>query len=423
MAPTENSNLSESSLSKSGSSKFDESKVKRDGDGQFARTASAKDQPKRDAGPTTVAGYQKMFDKVPVAQWGGGDVGISHLMPDGRRIWLYGDTVSGNNGFVHSTALVQTGGKLHVSQGGKQLLPNSGKDPADPSRELIHWIDGVKQGPTPNTLVVSSMQMSVGKANPWDFRKTREGQSKKALVKVDGAGNLTFVKWQGWGPVPQKNNPHLANDFQTVGPNHYTYGKVTHDIKLADGSKLTTTSQNWDDPMTNHLNPDGSLKYSDWAPLFGKTSASGELRMATPLDAFLEHHGVKGMKWGEHKARLSSVKLSGKYVPTKEQLKFAGKELSVGSIGPAAMLMGLGPPLSLALGVSVAVLRSPPVSSAIASSSKATANLMKEIGHTKVSAMKQARAAKPLAKNAAKKTAKKAKDAALDNLDNIIMLT
>lgn len=293
---------------KRGSGDFDESKVRRDGKGQFSKTGSRntqnseldpetglpivnspyvglnKENPrmadlkKEQPAPTTVAGYRKMFNDIPVAQWGGGDVGISHKMPDGRRVWLYGDTVSKNNGFVNSTALVQTGGKMHVSNGGKQLLPKGGADPTDPKRKLLYWIDGVKQGPTRNTLVVSSMQMSVGKESAWDFRKTRPEQSRQAIVKVDRQGNLNFVKWKGWGPVPQKNNPHLATDFEQVSPNHYTYGKVTHDIKLADGSYLTTTSQNWDDPFENHMNSNGSLKYRDWAPIIGSSSTSSKIK-------------------------------------------------------------------------------------------------------------------------------------------------
>lgn len=411
MAPTE-----DVALPKTGGSKFDESKVKRDGDGQFARSAS-RNQPKKDAGPTTVAGYEKMFDKVPVAQWGGGDVSISHKLPDGRRVWLYGDTLSKNNGFVHSTALVQTGNKLHVSRGGKQLLPNSGTDPADPKRELISWIDGVKQGPTRNTLIVSSMQMSVGKADAWDFRNTREGQSRQAIVKVDDTGNMKFVKWKGWAPTPTKNNPHLTNDFVTEGPNHYTYGTITHDIKLADGSKLTTRSQNWDNSFADHMNSDGSFRYRDWAPIFGKSTdlARKELRMATPLDDFLEHQGVKGMKWGVRKADSASASTRRPLSQdTKDKMAYVGKELGFGSIAPAAMLMGAGPPISIALGISIGVLRTPPVQNAIKQTSKASADLMKEIGSTKLSAMREARESREKIKNSTSKLGEKAEDLITD---------
>jgi len=267
---------------------------------------------------------------------------------------------------------------------------------------LIHWIDGVKQGPTPNTLLVSSMQMSVGKANAWDFRNTREGKSKQALVKVDDAGNMKFVKWKGWVPTPQKNNPHVANDLAIAGPNHYTYGKVTHDIKLADGSYLTTTSQNWDDDFSNHMNPDGSFRYRDWAPIFGKSRTRKEVRMSTPLDTFLEHQGVKGMKWGVRKADSSSSSPTRRPRVSPETAKHLGKELAFGSIGPAALLMGAGPPISIALGISVGVLRSPPVANAIKQTSKASADLMKEIGDTKLSAMRQSREAKANIREAAK---------------------
>lgn len=221
--------------------------------------------------PTTARGYARMFDQVPVAQWGGADIGISHRLPDGRRIWLYGDTLSQNNGFVHSTAITQTGGRLHVSRGGKQLIPNGGKDPADPSRELISWIDGVRQGPTKDTVIVSTMEMSVGAEGPWDFRKTREGQSREAVVRVEDDGDLRFVEWKGWHPTPTENNPHLTDDFETVGPHHFSYGTVVHDIRLEDGAQLTTRSQNYDDDFANHLNADGSLRYKDWRPIFGKT--------------------------------------------------------------------------------------------------------------------------------------------------------
>lgn len=410
----------EDSEPKNKRSKFDESKVKRDGDGQFARTASRGS--KEDEGdlkglklnpqdaidlasqgridvseakrlkalePKTAAGYRKMFNKVPDAEWGGADVSISHRMPDGRRVWLYGDTLSKNNGFVHSTGIVQSGDKLHVSKGGKQLLPNGGKDPKDPKRDLIHWIDGVKQGPTPNTLIVSSMQMSVGKAGPWDFKKTRESQSKQAVVRVDKTGNMTFVKWKGWAPTPQKNNPHVANDLAIAGPNHYTYGRVTHDIKLADGSRLTTTSQNWDNDFSEHMNPDGSFRYRDWRPIFG-SSAGKELRMSTDLDNFLEHYGVKGMKWGVSKGGSSSSS-SPTRRPVSPTTKHFAKELGFGSIAPAAMIMGLGPPLSIALGISVGVLRSPPVANAIKQSSKASAELMRDIGSTKMSVIRESK--------------------------------
>lgn len=109
------------------------------------------------------------------------------------------------------------------------------------------------------------------------------------------------------------------------------------------------------------------------------------------VEDFLAHYGVKGMKWGERNTRPAGAPRRG---PSNETLKSVGKELAYGSLGPAAVLAGLGPPVSIAIGLSVGVLRQPPVKNAIARTSKAQAALIKEFGETKISAMKQARASK-----------------------------
>lgn len=113
--------------------------------------------------------------------------------------------------------------------------------------------------------------------------------------------------------------------------------------------------------------------------------------MSDEVEDFLAHYGVKGMKWGQRKTRPSGTPRRG---PSNDTLKKIGAEIGFGSIGPAAVLAGLGPPVSIAIGVSVAVLRQPPVKKAIAETSKAQAALIKELGETKMSAMREAREAK-----------------------------
>src|SRR5437763_1848499 len=68
-------------------------------------------------GVATPADYQKAFDqRGPV--WSGGDGGVPVALPDGRILWMFGDTEVGpvvNNRFllpgpfVHNTFIVQTG--------------------------------------------------------------------------------------------------------------------------------------------------------------------------------------------------------------------------------------------------------------------------------------------------------------------------
>lgn len=119
--------------------------------------------------------------------------------------------------------------------------------------------------------------------------------------------------------------------------------------------------------------------------------------MAEELDDFLAHYGVKGMKWGVRKSGGSSSTRR----PVNSHAKYVGKELAFGSIAPAAMIMGLGPPLSIALGISVGVLRSPPVASAIKQTSKASAELMKDIGSTKMSVIRESKEHQTTLKRAA----------------------
>lgn len=155
--------------------------------------------------------------------------------------------------------------------------------------------------------------------------------------------------------------------------------------------------------------------------------------MESDVDNFLAHYGIKGMKWGVIRDRddssgggsgskpasstksATSTKTAAKKTasppnPTSKSStsqqpegltkRKVATELTFGSIGPAALLAGLGPPLTAALSLTVMVLRTPPVSTAIARTSKASADLMKEVGQTKLKVMREARESKKKLKDA-----------------------
>lgn len=225
---------------------------------------------KRTAAPTTVDGYRAMFAKVPVSQWGGADVSISTKLRDGRRVWLYGDTLSGNNGFVHSTALTQSGGTLHVSAGGKQVLPNA-KDAN--GRTIIFWVEQAKQQASGDLLITAAPVTLTG-TGLFDFHRDPT-RSRQALVAINSAGDLTFKKW-----VRYIHRPLLTIDGEDAHPapdgkvGHWYYSYVIHDIRLADGTWLETNAQNWEDGFSDaHRNPDGSLRYTDWRPVFSSSTS------------------------------------------------------------------------------------------------------------------------------------------------------
>ena len=214
--------------------------------------------------PSTVRGWQKLWDQVPDSEWGGADVSYSVQMPDGRRVWLYGDTFSGRNGFVHSTAITQSGGRLHVSNKGKQLLPD---EKPKGTRQTIYWITDAKAVGR-NKLKIFATPTSVGKAGPWDFRQVGN-KSRVAMATVDRRGNVNFDRWNGYVPI-HRTSYDRGQDMKVdpKNPRHFTYARTVHPIKLANGKKLVTVCQNWDDPLENHRNADGSFRYRDFRPYF-----------------------------------------------------------------------------------------------------------------------------------------------------------
>jgi hypothetical protein len=108
---------------------------------------------------TTAADYQRAFDqRGPV--WSGGDGAVPVPLPDGRVLWMFGDTELGpvvNNrfvapqNFVHNTFIVQTGTCFQPFVGGSAARPTEwfrnpapnqyywpGSAVVDPSRRTVH---------------------------------------------------------------------------------------------------------------------------------------------------------------------------------------------------------------------------------------------------------------------------------------------
>ena len=229
------------------------------------------DMPNRPA-PDTVAEYRRLFRSIDPYYWGAADVSISVRIDRGLRVWLYGDTMSERNGFVHSTAIVQDGGNLHVSQDGEQLLPNGAEtcDDAGVCRTLIYWVELVRARDD-GALVVTANPTSVGTGGVWDFHRQpgREDQSREGLLKVNNDGDVRFVKWLRYVDRPLLTGD--GEDFTVLEPHHFTYQRVIHDIRLADGTWLKTTCQNWDDASANHVDADGEFQWADFRPMWASS--------------------------------------------------------------------------------------------------------------------------------------------------------
>ena len=174
-----------------------------------------------------------MFAAVNPAEWGAADVGISVPLPDGRSIWLWGDTYSTGNGFVHSTAITQDRGCLHVSHQGAQLLPNN--DAAH-----IYWIErGVAADPAHISITARAVVLTG--TGPWDFADG--GYNRTALAAVSPVGDVTFVRWTGRHVTPP---PDPGQWGPGTTQTHYVYARHTHpEARLASGLTLVTWCQNW----------------------------------------------------------------------------------------------------------------------------------------------------------------------------------
>lgn len=111
-------------------------------------------------------------------------------------MWLYGDTLSFDNGLVNSTAIVQDGGNLHVSSRGTQLLPS---DPDVGGRKRTNWVETMDILGK-HRIHVTALLMSIGDASVWDFKRWNY-KSRTATPRVTAAGDVVFETWTGWTDV------------------------------------------------------------------------------------------------------------------------------------------------------------------------------------------------------------------------------
>lgn len=201
--------------------------------------------------PTSAAGYAEMFASVPTSQWGAADVSISVPLPNGKVVWLYGDTFSEGR-FVHSTMIVQNRGCLHVSNGGSQLLPNL-------DSQHIFWIESAKAESSNQIRVLARAITITDPKNPWGFKDG--GYTQAFIVQINDNGDAGMVKKDVALNVPA---PNVGGFIQIDdNPHHFGYAQHTHPwAKLASGKTLVTTCQNWDDGV---LHP-----FKDYRPIFSE---------------------------------------------------------------------------------------------------------------------------------------------------------
>ena len=145
--------------------------------------------------PSSPSGFAAALAGLPARQWGAADVSVSVPLPDGRAVWLYGDTATGRDtdhltGFVHSTAIVQDRGCLHVSRAGAQVLPNE-------TATRISWPTAAVALDDRHLLVATAQQQLTGTC-AFCFRTVG---LHGAVLHVTPAGDVVFDRWlPRWPP-------------------------------------------------------------------------------------------------------------------------------------------------------------------------------------------------------------------------------
>jgi hypothetical protein len=184
--------------------------------------------------PASATGYAALWRTLPIDQWGGGDVSISVPLGDGRIVWLYGDTMSTGR-MVHSSAIVQDGGCLHVSHRGAQLLPND-------SARVIYWISTAEAvGRSGIDITARRINLSPERG-VWGFADAGHSVTWRAHVTPTGDLDLVSRGADAESPAPD------PGPFYSVPGDGFGYARHAHPwAVLASGDTLTTTCRNYDD--------------------------------------------------------------------------------------------------------------------------------------------------------------------------------
>jgi hypothetical protein len=196
--------------------------------------------------PTTVAGYQALFDAKTDSEWAGADQATSLRLPDDRVLWLFGDTLQGqqrsDGGYaegtrmVRNSMLVQDGGCLSAVPGpdGDEVIP-------DAENGDFYWpqsatLDGGKLVVVAARTVRTSPRTSAGQVSSMDFAGVGH---EAAVFGFDEGGMPVFERM---APLPgsgtSEHTPQYGAALAGDGTFHYLYSSRKHERPLVFGKEV-----------------------------------------------------------------------------------------------------------------------------------------------------------------------------------------
>ncbi|GAB2674177.1 DUF4185 domain-containing protein [Thalassiella azotivora] len=263
--------------------------------------------------PTDAAGYQRMFDDLQGPGWAGGDQATSTRLPDGRVLWLFGDTMQGvadadgayaaGARMVHSSFVVQDGGCLEPVTG-----PDGGPVVPDAADGSWWWpqhavVDG-------DRLVVLSLHVRGAGGGSHGFTLAGTDAAVFTLPRDGGV-----PRWERTVATPSTGSPDTQPLWGTAvvthDGHHYVYGsrrvdaplhfgRAVHVARVDEGSLSDVTAWEYWDGARWTSDPAASAAVVDAAPAGWSTAFSvhptpdGRFRYVTKENDFLGTHVVTG---------------------------------------------------------------------------------------------------------------------------------
>ena len=205
--------------------------------------------------PATPTDYQADFDnlRTTYTEWASADGAIPVSLPDGRTVWMFGDTFAGKvdpggaidtaDPLIHNSFVVQNGACFQPLMGGaplarQALIPN-------PAPNEFYW---------PASGVVSSggatLQVFV-----WHMLQTSGGLNFQTLGMEVATFSLPSLQFETVQPLPFSFDhitmPYGATALANTGPggdgNVYLYGSYKENVYVAraPATQNLTTSSAW----------------------------------------------------------------------------------------------------------------------------------------------------------------------------------
>lgn len=188
--------------------------------------------------PRTAAQFQSMFDRLS-GGWAGGDGAATVVLPDGRTLWVFGDTIVGRPAdsgpgyapgayMVHNSFVLQDGGRLRPvnGPGGREVLPNR------PDGAFSWPTAGIVDG---GQLILFASRMHVTGTGSFDFAQLG---TDLAVVDVPRGGDPLVRTVTHVSASNGTTRPSWGQSLVRVGGWIYVYGTFTDPRPYRFGKEL-----------------------------------------------------------------------------------------------------------------------------------------------------------------------------------------